>query len=150
MVALVINNLVGNAVKYSPAGSEIHVSSSHDGADVAISVEDQGMGIPPDDLVHIFERFHRAPNSKGIPGSGIGLHMVRQIVEMHGGTVTVESVLRKGSRFTVRLRPSPGPGAEGICPVRDGLSGPAPDDTVEPSGKVARRSRHDGNGSDGG
>ncbi|MBI3444131.1 MAG: hybrid sensor histidine kinase/response regulator [Magnetospirillum sp.] len=144
MVALVINNLVGNAVKYSPAGSEITVGSSQDGSDVAITVEDQGMGIPAEDLEHIFERFHRAPNSKGIPGSGIGLHMVRQIVEMHGGSVTVESRLRKGSRFTVRLRPSPGPGAEGICPVRDGLSGPTPDDTVVAPGAGGKISGSDG------
>ncbi|ARJ64313.1 histidine kinase [Magnetospirillum sp. ME-1] len=138
MIALVINNLVGNAVKYSPAGSEVTVTAAQDGADLAISVTDQGMGIPPGDLPHIFERFHRAANSKGIPGSGIGLHMVRQIVEMHGGAVTVDSRLNAGSRFTVRLRPSPGPGAEGIDPVQDGLSAPAPDDTVHDLG--------DGNG----
>jgi signal transduction histidine kinase len=131
MVALVINNLVGNAVKYSAAGSEVTVTAAADGADVAISVSDRGIGIPADDLPYIFERFHRAANSKGIPGSGIGLHMVRQIVEMHGGTVTVESRPKAGSRFTVRLRPSPGREADGIDPVQDGLSGPAPDDTVD-------------------
>ncbi|KIL99958.1 Diguanylate cyclase (GGDEF domain) with PAS/PAC sensor [Paramagnetospirillum magnetotacticum MS-1] len=130
MIALVINNLVGNAVKYSPAGSDIFVAAAADGGDVAISVTDQGMGIPEEDQDNIFERFHRAANSKGIPGSGIGLHMVRQIVEMHGGTVTVQSQLQRGSCFTVRLRPSPGPGAEGIDPVQDGLSAPVPDDTV--------------------
>jgi signal transduction histidine kinase len=131
MIALVINNLVGNAVKYSPAGSEIMVASTRDGGDVAISVIDQGMGIPDQDLPHIFERFHRAANSKGIPGSGIGLHMVRQIVEMHGCTISVDTRLKAGSRFTVRLRPSPGPGAEGIDPVQDGLSARPPDDTVD-------------------
>lgn len=138
MIALVINNLVGNAVKYSPAGSLVCISATRDGADVAICVTDQGMGIPAEDLPNIFERFHRAANSKGIPGSGIGLHMVRQIVEMHGGSVTVESRLKAGSRFTVRLRPSPGPGAEGIDPVRDGLSAPAPDDTVDILGEGNR------------
>ncbi len=138
MIALVINNLVGNAVKYSPAGSQVRIEAASDGADVAISVTDQGMGIPPEDLPNIFERFHRAANSKGIPGSGIGLHMVRQIVEMHGGTVTVESRLKSGSRFTVRLRPSPGAGAGGIDPVQDGLSAPAPDDTVDALGEGNR------------
>jgi signal transduction histidine kinase len=131
LIALVLNNLVGNAVKYSPAGSDITVLTATDGADVAITVIDHGIGIPDDDLPHIFERFHRAANSKGIPGSGIGLHMVRQIVEMHGGTVSVQSRPGAGSRFTVRLRPSPGPGAEGINPVQDGLSAPVPDDTVD-------------------
>jgi signal transduction histidine kinase len=135
MIALVINNLVGNAVKYSPAGSEVLISAKSDGADISIVVADRGMGIPAEDLPNIFERFHRAANSKGIPGSGIGLHMVRQIVEMHGGTVAVESRLRNGSRFTVRLHPSPGEGAEGINPVQDGLSAPPPDDTVDPSGE---------------
>lgn len=131
MIALVINNLVGNAVKYSPAGSDVVVNARSDGADVSLTVADQGMGIPAADLPHIFERFHRAANSKGIPGSGIGLHMVRQIIEMHGGTVTVDSRLKAGSRFTVRLHPSPGEKAEGIDPVQDGLSAPSPDDTVD-------------------
>ncbi|BAE52251.1 ATP-binding response regulator [Paramagnetospirillum magneticum] len=138
MIALVINNLVGNAVKYSPAGSDILVAAAVDGADVALSVTDQGMGIPEEDRDNIFERFHRAANSKGLPGSGIGLHMVRQIVEMHGGTVSVKSRLKRGSCFTVRLRPSPGPGAEGIDPVQDGLSAPAPDDTVDDLGEGNR------------
>lgn len=130
MIALAINNLVGNAVKYSPPGSEVLVTGARDGADVALTVADQGIGVPAEDLPNIFERFHRAANSKGIPGSGIGLHMVRQIVEMHGGTVSVNSRVGTGSRFTLRLRPSPGPDAAGIDPVQDGLSAPAPDDTV--------------------
>lgn len=130
MIALAINNLIGNAVKYSPPGSEVRVTGAPDGADVALTVADQGIGVPTEDLPNIFERFHRAANSKGIPGSGIGLHMVRQIVEMHGGTVSVESRVGAGSRFTLRLRPSPGPDAAGIDPVQDGLSAPAPDDTV--------------------
>ncbi|TAN72088.1 MAG: response regulator [Magnetospirillum sp.] len=109
MVGLVINNLLGNAVKYSPDGSEVRIVSRHENGDIALSVIDHGIGIPADDLPAIFERFHRAANASGIPGSGIGLHMVRQIVEMHGGYVTVQSEIRQGSCFTVRLRPAPTP-----------------------------------------
>ncbi len=108
LIGLVINNLLGNAVKYSPQGGEITVAAHHDGGDIAMAVMDQGIGVPAEDLSGIFERFHRASNANGIPGSGIGLHMVRQIVEMHGGSVAVESAPRRGSRFTVRLRPVPG------------------------------------------
>ncbi|WP_156612630.1 ATP-binding response regulator [Paramagnetospirillum marisnigri] len=107
LVALAINNLVGNAAKYSPSGSTVSVMARMDGGDVAIEVRDQGIGIPAEDLGEVFERFHRASNARGIPGSGIGLHMVRQIVEMHGGSITVESELHKGSCFTMRLRPPP-------------------------------------------
>ncbi len=107
MVALAINNLVGNAAKYSPEGSVVRVIACQDGGDICISVIDQGIGIPSQDLSAIFERFHRASNAQGIPGSGIGLHMVRQIVEMHGGSIAVESDLQQGSRFTVRLRTPP-------------------------------------------
>ncbi|RAU22793.1 histidine kinase [Paramagnetospirillum kuznetsovii] len=112
MVALALNNLVGNAAKYSPSGGEVNVIGHHDGGDVAIQVIDQGIGIPDEDLPSIFERFHRATNARGIPGSGIGLHMVRQIVEMHGGSITVESEVARGSRFILRLRAPPGSGKE--------------------------------------
>ena len=109
MVGLVINNLLGNAVKYSAEGSLVKVTARLENGDVAVTVTDQGIGIPADDIAAIFERFHRAANASGIPGSGIGLHMVRQIVEMHGGCVTVQSEEKKGSTFTVRLRPAPRP-----------------------------------------
>jgi len=109
LIALALNNLIGNAVKYSPEGSEVIVSTRRDGQDdsVILTVADQGIGIPEEDLSGIFERFHRASNARGVSGSGIGLHMVRQIVEMHGGTVSVDSRQGQGSCFTVRLRPPP-------------------------------------------
>ena len=107
MVGLVINNLLGNAVKYSPEGSTVRLVARHENGDIALSVIDQGIGIPADELAAVFERFHRAANASGIAGSGIGLHMVRQIVEMHGGCVTVQSEVGRGSCFTVRLRPAP-------------------------------------------
>ncbi|CCG40737.1 Putative two-component sensor histidine kinase (fragment), classical system [Magnetospirillum molischianum DSM 120] len=109
LIALALNNLIGNAVKYAPEGSEITVSTRRDGksGDIVIAIADRGIGIPEEDLPGIFERFHRASNTQGVSGSGIGLHMVRQIVEMHGGTISVESRQGQGSRFTVRLHPPP-------------------------------------------
>ena len=115
MVGLVLNNLLGNAVKYSAEGSRVRIAARQEDGDISITVQDQGIGIPADDLASIFERFHRAANASGIPGSGIGLHMVRQIMEMHGGGVTVQSEVGKGSAFTIRLRPAPRP----YPPVRE-------------------------------
>ena len=109
MVGLVLNNLLGNAVKYSAEGSQVHISARQEDGDISITVKDQGIGIPADELTSIFERFHRAANANGIPGSGIGLHMVRQIVEMHGGGIAVQSKVGEGSAFTIRLRPAPRP-----------------------------------------
>jgi signal transduction histidine kinase len=107
-LARVLGNLLGNAVKYSPAGGTITVALSRDeraeGAWATLAVRDQGVGIPAADLPHIFERFHRGSNVAGhIAGTGIGLATVRQIVEQHGGTITVESWPDKGSTFTVQL-----------------------------------------------
>jgi len=113
----VLANLIGNAIKYSPGGGEILVTVGREhGLTPAIATEaapaewaviaiqDQGIGIPARDLPYVFERFHRAGNASGrISGSGIGLAGARQIVEQHGGTISVESVEGKGSIFTVRL-----------------------------------------------
>lgn len=107
LLALAFNNLVGNAIKYSPPDAAVEiVAAASDGA-IVVSVTDHGIGIPGDDLPHIFERFHRAANARAVAGSGIGLHLVRQIVEMHGGTIGVASAVGRGSTFTVRLRPMP-------------------------------------------
>ncbi len=73
------------------------------GSWLILQVADQGIGIPEPDLPHIFERFRRGSNATGIAGSGIGLAGARQIVEQHGGTITVESRLGEGATITVRL-----------------------------------------------
>jgi excisionase family DNA binding protein len=104
----VLDNLVSNAVKYSPAGGEIVVSvacQKRAGVPSAVlAVRDHGLGIPAADLPHIFDRFQRATNVQGrIRGTGIGLTSARQIVEQHGGTISVESVEGAGSVFTVCL-----------------------------------------------
>ncbi len=103
----VIANLLSNAIKYSPAGGEVSASlhrvEDDGGSWLILQVADQGIGIPEPDLPHIFERFRRGSNATGIAGSGIGLAGARQIVEQHGGTITVESRLGEGATITVRL-----------------------------------------------
>jgi signal transduction histidine kinase len=104
----VVDNLVGNAVKYSPNGGEVTLSLAREenanGAWATLAVRDQGMGIPTRDLRRVFERFRRAENVIGkIPGTGIGLADARQIVEQHGGRISVSSQEQAGTTFTIRL-----------------------------------------------
>ena len=103
-LARVLDNLLGNAVKYSPEGGQIAVRVRVDGSWAVLTVADHGLGIPIADWARIFERFQRGRNVEGhVPGSGIGLAGVRHVVEQHGGSVGVESQEGVGSTFTVRL-----------------------------------------------
>ncbi len=106
----VLDNLLGNAVKYSPAGGLITVTlSGESNGSVQLRVEDGGVGIPREDLPHVFERFHRGRNvSESIAGTGVGLASTRRLVELHGGTIGVESEEGHGAVFTVRLPREPG------------------------------------------
>ncbi len=99
----VLENLLGNAVKYSPVGSDVHVRLFRAGRYAVLEIGDEGIGIPADDLPHIFTFRHRGGNVGLVAGSGVGLAGVKQIVERHGGTVTVQSEEGRGSVFTVRL-----------------------------------------------
>jgi signal transduction histidine kinase len=101
----VFDNLFGNAIKYSSEGSPIEVTLEAAGDTFRVSVRDYGIGIPPEDLPKLFGRFVRGANARRakIPGTGIGLFIVRMIVERHGGNVDVESVLDEGSTFRVVL-----------------------------------------------
>jgi PAS domain S-box-containing protein len=105
LLSRAVENLVSNAVKYSPAGTEVVVSASSDDSSVSIQVADQGYGIPEADLARIFEKFYRVPRVQdaGVPGTGLGLSLVREIAELHGGSVTVRSEVNAGSMFTLRL-----------------------------------------------
>ncbi len=98
----VLSNLIANAVKYG-AGEPIEVVVEPDDESVAVSVRDHGIGIPADRLPRIFDRFERAVTSRAYGGLGLGLFIVRQIVEAHGGTIAVDSEPERGSTFTVRL-----------------------------------------------
>jgi signal transduction histidine kinase len=99
----VLDNLLSNAVKYSPGGGEVVVQLALDQDTAVLQVSDQGLGIPADDLPHIFERFRRARNATDIVGTGLGLSGARQLVEQHGGAISVDSQEGHGSTFTVRL-----------------------------------------------
>jgi diguanylate cyclase (GGDEF)-like protein len=102
----ILMNLVGNAIKYSPDGGDVIVRSAPtpDGR-VLLSVNDQGMGIPEEHLEHIFERFYRVDSSetRAIPGTGLGLYIVRHLVELHGGAIVAESGNGRGTTFRFTL-----------------------------------------------
>jgi len=99
----VMANLLDNAIKYSGEGREIEISAQTGDACAIISISDQGMGIPPSDINKIWDRLYRGDHSRSQRGLGLGLSFVRAIVHAHGGTVSVESELNKGSRFTIRM-----------------------------------------------
>ena len=96
-------NLIGNAIKYTPAGGAITVSIEEKAGSIQICIQDNGYGIPASDLPFIFNRFYRVRNNghDDIEGNGLGLAIVKSIVEQHGGTVSVQSELGKGSQFTI-------------------------------------------------
>jgi signal transduction histidine kinase len=101
----VIQNLIQNALKYSAANAPITIIVEGNSPYVSIAVVDQGIGIPQNALPLLFQRFYRASNAeqRQISGIGVGLYVVREIVTMHGGEVSVESTEGQGSTFTVRL-----------------------------------------------
>ncbi|MGA9348184.1 MAG: ATP-binding protein [Anaerolineae bacterium] len=98
-------NLISNGIKYTPAGGRVRVSLEEKDGWAIGTVEDTGIGITPDDQAKIFEEFYRTPQAKAVEprGTGLGLPLVKRIVEGHGGTIEVESALGQGSRFTFRL-----------------------------------------------
>ena len=101
----VFSNLLSNAIKYSPFADTVEVEIRSSAEAVTISVRDYGIGIPQNQHEKIFERFYRAvdPSTNVIPGLGIGLYLVAEIIKHHGGTITVESAVGKGSTFHVAL-----------------------------------------------
>ncbi len=99
----VIANLLDNAVKYTPPGGLIRIDARRDGADALLSVSDTGIGIPADELPRIWDRLYRGDKSRSERGLGLGLSLVRAIVEAHRGTVSVQSAPDDGSRFELRL-----------------------------------------------
>lgn len=96
-------NLLDNALKYSPQGSEVVVSASRDGDNVRISIKDSGIGIRHDDLEKIWDKLYRGDQSRSTPGLGLGLSIVKAIIEVHHGRVTVVSEPGKGSEFIITL-----------------------------------------------
>ena len=99
----IISNLLSNAVKYSPPDKVITITMEHTGDSVVFSVRDSGIGIPENDMPHLFEPFYRATNVGTIHGTGLGLVITQEAVDLHGGTITAESQLGIGTVFTVRI-----------------------------------------------
>jgi two-component system OmpR family sensor kinase len=97
------SNLISNAMKYSPEGGHVEVSGKTENGSIAISVADQGIGIPAGELKRVRERFFRGSNVGSIPGTGIGLSLVQQIIEQHGGRLFINSEPGKGTRIVVSL-----------------------------------------------
>jgi PAS domain S-box-containing protein len=109
LVRHILTNLLSNAIKYSPSGSEVRCVVWADGAWLKFRVEDDGMGIAPQDKPRLFDSFHRGSNVGAIPGTGLGLSIVKQAVDRHQGLIEVESELGKGTCVTVSLPLRVGP-----------------------------------------
>jgi PAS domain S-box-containing protein len=101
----VLDNLISNAVKFSVSGGRVEVRASHDSSEWRIDVADTGIGIPPSEVDHLFDRFFRASNARraAVPGTGLGLPTAKAIVERHGGRIEVASTVGSGTTFTVYL-----------------------------------------------
>jgi two-component system OmpR family sensor kinase len=103
LLSQVLGNLVSNALKYSPNGAPVRITSSQHGAHVVVVIEDRGIGIPDTDRERVFERYYRGSNTSGIVGSGVGLYLVKTIIDLHQGSIKLDSRENEGSRFTLRL-----------------------------------------------
>jgi signal transduction histidine kinase len=104
---LALTNVLSNAYKYSPAGGEISVETTRRIADgrpqVGIAVRDRGIGMSPEQVARVFERFFRADPSGAIPGTGLGMSLVKEVVEFHGGEVAVQSSPGQGTTVSIWL-----------------------------------------------
>jgi two-component system, OmpR family, phosphate regulon sensor histidine kinase PhoR len=100
-----VSNLIDNATKYTPDGGTIHVTARANGQYVVVEVTDNGIGIPPDDVPRIFERFYRVDRSRSreMGGTGLGLSIVKHVAQVHGGHIEVDSTPGKGSTFRLKL-----------------------------------------------
>jgi PAS domain S-box-containing protein len=99
----ILTNLLSNAMKYSPSGKSVSFVVDSSPEKVTFQIRDEGIGIPPDDQVRLFEAFHRAGNVGKIPGTGLGLSIVKRCVDLHGGTIAVLSDVGMGTTFTVTI-----------------------------------------------
>jgi PAS domain S-box-containing protein len=99
----IFGNLLSNAIKYSPEGGAVRFTVKRDGAETVFEVRDSGIGIPADEVPHLFESFHRASNVGAIQGTGLGLAIVKNAVERHGGRIDLQTKVGEGTTFVVRL-----------------------------------------------
>jgi signal transduction histidine kinase len=99
----IFTNLLSNAIKYSPVGSTVRFDLECVDGVAQFRIQDEGIGIPDADLSGLFESFYRASNVGTIPGTGLGLAIAKKCVDVHGGQITVESLVDVGTTFTVTL-----------------------------------------------
>jgi signal transduction histidine kinase len=136
----VFSNMLSNAIKYSPNGGLIEISAEIHSEHVAVAIEDHGIGIPAKDLDQLFERYHRGSNVSGIVGTGVGLYIVKMVVDLHGGSVAVDSQEGQGSRFTLRLPLKPPPQVAATAPATAEAASPAETQSVELEANFSRTS----------
>lgn len=111
----VFSNIVANAVKYSPDGGKIHVEAKKVFGGVSVAITDRGIGIFEEDRYRLFERFQRGSNVASVVGTGMGLFLVKMVLDMHGAKIDVSSTVGVGSRFEVWLPQSPRPKFETVA-----------------------------------
>jgi signal transduction histidine kinase len=99
----VVTNLLGNALKFTPAGGTVTIRTGQDGLSAVLEVADTGVGIPADELPRIFDRFWRGQRAAQTSGSGIGLAIAAELAWAHGGTLTAASELGEGTRLTLAM-----------------------------------------------
>lgn len=103
LLEVALRNLMDNAVKFTSPGEAIQVRAFEDSTHVIVEIADRGPGIPEDELPHVWEELYRGEQARGVPGSGLGLALVKAIVELHGGQITLRSRLKQGTVVALRL-----------------------------------------------
>jgi signal transduction histidine kinase len=136
----VLVNLLSNAVKFTPEGGRVEARAFREGDDLVVEVEDTGIGIPAEHLSRIFEEFHQVDGSyaRKYQGTGLGLALVRTMVGMHGGSVSVRSAPAEGATFTCRFPGCAGSGPEVDLPARAATPDPDPDPVPPARARVPR------------
>ncbi|MBD2204679.1 PAS domain S-box protein [Calothrix sp. FACHB-1219] len=103
LLKYILSNLLNNAIKYSPSNRLVEFTLNSQGGQVIFEIQDQGIGIPPEDIPYLFESFHRASNVDNILGTGLGLAIVKKCVDIHNGKISVDSTLGVGTKFKVTI-----------------------------------------------
>jgi signal transduction histidine kinase len=105
LIAKVFNNLIDNAIKYSPERTDLRIETHEVGSFVEVTIQDQGIGIPTEELPHLFGRFYRVKNqtTQKVKGTGLGLYLSKYFIEAHHGEISVHSEPGQGTTFTIRL-----------------------------------------------
>jgi len=103
LIGTALSNVIDNAIKYSAPGTALEIAAGVDGTTVVIAVADRGPGIPEEERARVFEKYYRSPGDASVRGTGLGLHIVRQVLDLHGGEASVAARDGGGTVFTLRL-----------------------------------------------